>query len=438
VAWSPGPNDEFARRFVNRNVYVREGGCVATQPAPPTSGFRSVLRNRQYLAFLASSNTSTTGYSVYAISIVWLAYTVSHSFVAVGIVLFIESAAYTFTFLTGPIVDRVRNQRTIFVASYPIQAVAAALIAFGVWRGFLTVPLLYALVAVLAILWDMTWAAANAAPGVLLTKDEQFAAQGVAGVIGGALSILGFAVGGTLILVVGAEGGMLLYAVLLAAATVLALPLVISPPPSSDVSFLASFREGWKLVLGGEGRPLLQLASIDSVYGFLTWSAPILITVLAAESYHGSTLGYAALYTTDVVGGVVAGIVLGRWNPRGRVGVILAGALLLTGVAFVLAVALPAVLILGAITWFGIGFAAALYLDTKYAFYRGAVSPEKIGRLVSNMYVFPGIAGSVGALVISSVAAGATPFTLGVVIGIGFLAAGAVALALPGVRRMRY
>ncbi len=411
---------------------------MATTPASPTSGFRTVLRNRQYLTFLASANASAMGYSVYAISIVWLTYTVSHDLVAVGIVLFIESAAYTLTFLMGPIVDRVRNQRTIFVASYPIQAVAAALIAIGGWRGFLSVPLLYALVALLAILWDMTWAAANAAPGVLLTPDEQFAAGGVSGVIGGGLSILGFAVGGTLILVVGAEGGMLLYAGLLVAATVLALPLVISPPPSSDASFLASFREGWKLVVGGEGRPLLQLATIDTVNGFLTWATPLLITVLAAESYHGSTLGYAALYTTDVVGGVVAGLVLGRWNPRGRVGVILAGALLLTGVAFVAAVALPALLWLGAVTWFGIGFAGSLYLDTKYAFYRGAVAPEKIARLVANMYVFPGIAGSVGALVISSVATGTTPLDLGIGIGGGFLAAGALALALPGVRRMRY
>jgi hypothetical protein len=423
---------------VNRNAYPRLPPYPGTSGALPAAGFRSVLGNRQYLVFLASSNASQMGYSVYAISIVWLTYTLSHSFVSVGIVLFIESAAYTFTFLTGPIVDRVRNQRTIFVASYPIQAVAAALIAFGVWDGFLRVVVLYGLVAVLAILWDMTWAAVNAAPGVLLTPDEQFAAGGVAGVIGGALSIVGFAVGGTLILLVGPEGGMLLYAALLVAATALAIPLRVSPPPSADASFGQSFVEGWRLVLGGEGRPLLQLASIDAVNGFLTWAAPLLITVLAAETYHGSTLGYATLYTTDVVGGVIAGLVLGRWNPRGRVGVILGGALLFTGVAYVLAVSLPAVLALGAAAWFAVGFAGSLYLDTKYAFYRGAVSPEKIGRLVSNMYVFPGIAGSVGVLVISSVATGATPFALGVGIGAGFLAAGVAALALPGVRGMRY
>jgi hypothetical protein len=423
---------------VNGKTYPGAAAGGDTNSPPPTSGFRSVLRNRQYLVFLASSNLSTMGYSVYAISIVWLTYTVSHSFVSVGIVLFIESAAYTLTFLTGPIVDRVRNQRTIFVASYPIQAVAAGLIGFGVLRGFLTIPLLYALVGLLAILWDMTWAAANAAPGVLLSPDEQFAAGGVAGTIGGALSIAGFAVGGTLILVVGPEGGMLLYAALLAAATVFALPLRVSPPRPTEASFGASFREGWSLVLAGEGRPLLQLASIDAVNGFLSWAGPLLITVIATESYHGSTLGYAVLFVADVIGGVLAGLFLGRLNPRGRVGTVLAIALVATGVAYFLTVALPTILLLGAVTWFGVGFASASYLDAKYAFFRGAVAPEKIGRLVSNMYVFPGIAASVGALVISAAAVGATPLELGLAVGSGFVLAGAVAFALPAVRRMRY
>ncbi len=157
------------------------------------------MGNRQFLIFLGSSNAATVGYAVYSVSIVWLAYTVSHNFLVVGAVIFIEYACYTATFLIGPFVDRVRNQRTIFVVSYPIQAAAAAAIGFGVLDGFLSVGLLFALVTVLSILWDMTWAAINAAPGDLLAPDEQFAASGVSGAVGGVLTIAGYAVGGTLI-----------------------------------------------------------------------------------------------------------------------------------------------------------------------------------------------------------------------------------------------
>jgi Transmembrane secretion effector len=378
------------------------------------------------------------GYAVYTISIVWLAYSISHNFLDVGAVLFIEYACYTATFLTGPVVDRVRNQRTIFLASYPIQAAAAATIGLGVVYGFLSVGLLFALVAVISILWDMTWAAINAAPGVLLSPDQQFAASGVTGAIGGVLTIVGYAVGGVLILVVGADGGMFLYSALLLTGAALAIPLLITPPAGPPTSFSESFREGWQLVASGTGRPLLQLAALDSIQGFLASAAPILITLLATATYHESATGYGVLFTAFVVGGVVAGLLLGHWNPRGKVGLIMAGALAAAGAAYLTAVAVPSLLILGALAWFAVGFASSAYLDAKYAFFRGSVAPEKVGRLFANMYLFPGITSSIGALVISALAVNGAPVELGVVIGLGFLAVGALGLALPGVRKMRY
>jgi hypothetical protein len=378
------------------------------------------------------------GYAVYAISIVWLAYTVSHDFRVVGAVLFIEFASYALTFLIGPIVDRVRNQRTIFLASYPIQAAAVALLGLGSRDGFLSIGLLLALVAVISLLWDATWAAINAAPGVLLTPDEQFAASGVTGAIGGVLTIVGYASGGVLILLVGPDGGMFLYAALLLVAAGFALPLTITPPRGPEGSFAASFREGWRYILGEKGHALLQLASIDSVEGFLATATPLLVTLLAATVYHGSAVAYGVLFTTDVIGGVVAGLALARWNPRGRVGRVMGLSLVATGVAFALTVTLPGLLVLGAVAWFAVGFANASYLDAKNVFFRGSVPPERIGRLFSNMYVFTGIASAIGALVISGAAVGMAPVPLGLTVGLGFVGAGVAGLALPGVRQMRY
>ena len=405
----------------------------------PSGGrYRSVLANRQFLIFLGSSNAATVGYAVYSISIIWLAYATSHNFLVVGAVIFIEYACYTLTFLTGPVVDRVRNQRTIFVASYPIQAAAAAVIGLGMLYGFLSVGLLFGLVALISILWDMTWAAMNAAPGVLLAPDEQFAASGVSGAIGGVLTIAGYAVGGTLIILVGADGGMFLYAALLLAGAVMAIPLTIAPPVGPETSFSESFWEGWKLVVGGVGRPLLQLATIDSVEGFFAGAAPILITLLATATYHQSATGYGVLFTAFVAGGVAAGLVLGQWNPRAKVGWVMGAALGATGAAYILAVTVPALLWLGAVAWFAVGLTSSAYLDAKYAFFRGAVGPEKLGRVISNMYLFPGVTSSVGALVIAAVAVSGASVGLGVTVGAAFVAAGALGLALPGVRRMHY
>lgn len=378
------------------------------------------------------------GYAVYTISIVWLTYTLYHDFLVVGAVLFVEYACYSATFLVGPLVDRVRNQRTIYLVSYPIQAVAVAAIGVGAREGILSVYLLLALVFLISILWDMSWAAINAAPGILLSADEQFAASGVTGLVSGVLTIVGYGLGGVLILLVGAEGGMFLYAALLGASALLALPLQIGPPVLAPTSFGESFGEGWKVVLGGAGRPFLQLATVDALEGFFTTATPVLITLLAAVNYRGSAFGYGVLFTADVIGGVAAGLALGRWNPRNRVGPLLGAALLSAGGAYVLSVVLPSMLILGALAWFAVGLTTAAYTATKYTYFRGAVAPEAIGRLFANMYLFPGISSSLGALVISAVAVHGAPTQLGISVGLGLIATGALALLLPGVRRLHF
>jgi hypothetical protein len=369
---------------------------------------------------------------------VWLTVTQFHNFLDVGAVLFVEYACYTATFLVGPFVDRVKNQRTIFLLSYPVQAVALVVIGLGAHERFLTIELLLGLVALVSLLWDMSWAAQNAAPGILLSADEQFAASGLSGAVGGVLTVVGYGAGGVLLLLVGPDGGMYLYAGLLGTAAILALPLRIAPPPSAPTTFLESFRDGWKLVLGGVGRPLLQLAAVDAIVGFFVSASAILIALIATVEYADSTLGYAILFTAEVVGGVIAGLALGSWNPRHRVGLVLGASLLVSGLAFLIAVTLPAVLLLVAVAWFFVGVTTTGYSSAKFVFFRGSVAPEQIGRLFSNMYLFPGISGSVGALVISDIALGGDPMRLGLLVGAGLLAAGALAYLLPGVRRMRY
>ena len=404
----------------------------------PKPGFRTVLRNRQYLLWLASSNAASVGYSVYAISIVWLTYTVTHSYAIVGVVLFVEYATYAGTFLVGPFVDRVRNQRTIYLVCYPLQAAAAATIALTAISGHLTIPLLVGLIVLISALWDLAWAAYNAAPRLLLTPEELFAASGVGKAIGRANSIAGYAAGGVLILVVGAGGGMFLYAALLGIGAILALWLRIHPGQSPDTGLGQSFREGWRATTGGSGRPLLQLASVDAIQGFFTSGTALFITLVSITTFAFSSGAYALLFTIYVVGGVAAGLSLGWLNPRGRAGVVMVGSLLASGVAFAVVGVVPAVLVLVAFVWLLIGLFLAAYSDAKYAFLRGSVDPRKLGRVTSNMYLFPGISSAVGALVLGILAGSVSPLYFGLVLGVGFLSAGVLAIVLPGVKVLRY
>ena len=400
--------------------------------------FRRVLGNRQFRWFLASWTTGSTGYSVYAISIVWLTYQATHSFLIVGAVLAVERGAYCLTFLVAPIADRVRNQRTIFLASYPAQAVAAVVLAVGAETHTLSVAELLGLVALLSILWDVSWAAANAAPGILLPPDDQFAVAGVEGLLGGANSIAGYAAGGVLILVVGAGGGMFLYAGLLVAATALSLPLQIHPPGGREGSFLDSFRSGWTTMTAGRGRPLLQLAAVDAVQGLFSAAPVLVLALVAVRAFHGSAFDYAALFVAYVLGGVLAGLGFARWNPRGRVGALVAGSLAATAAAFAAVAGVPAIVAVGAAVWFSVGFAQAAYLDAKYAFLRGSVPAGQLGRVTSNLYVFPGVSSTIGIAVLGAIAVTVSTPELAVVVAAGFLASAVLATALPGVRRLRY
>ncbi len=378
------------------------------------------------------------GYSVYAISVVWLTYTLSHSFLVVGAALFIEYASYTGVFLVGPIADRVGNQRTLYLACYPVMGLAAMAIGVGQWEGFLTVPLLLGLIALISILWDIAWAAGNAAPGLLVSRDEQFAAQGLIGSVGGANAIAGYAAGGALILLVGAEGGMILYGILLGAAAAFAAPLVLRPSPPPGETFGDSFRAGWRLLTDPPGRPMLKLATVDSIQGFFGAVPALLITLLATSTFHTSASAFGVLFVSYVVGGTVAGLAFGHWNPRSSIGRVVAVSLLGIAGAFGLVIGLPPVLLLEAGAFFGVGFLSSAYLDAKYALFRGSFEPSQLGRLVSNMYLLPGITSSAGALLLGALSNRVGPFELGGIAAVGFLVAGLLATALPGIRTLRF
>jgi hypothetical protein len=208
--------------------------------------YRSVLRNRRFLLYQSSAILASTGYAVYSISIPWIAYLNSGSFVVVGLVLFLELGVYALTFLVAPLVDRAADKRVVFLIGYPIQAVAATVLAYSASRGELHLALLLVLVAILSVAWDFEWAVFQVAPRTLLSKDELFAGQGLASALGAGVQVGGYAAGAGLILISGAVGSGYLYAALLAMATVLAALVPLRGGRSTERDYAAGFREGWR------------------------------------------------------------------------------------------------------------------------------------------------------------------------------------------------
>ncbi len=414
------------------------GADVEAPPGHPRSGFRSVLANRRYLLFEASVIAATTGYSVYAVSIPWLAFENSRSLLVVGLVLFVELGVYSLTFLAAPVVDRVADKRTILVVGFPVQAGAALTLAVAAARGDLQLPLLLGLVGLLAVVWDFEWAAFQVAPRLLLTKDELFAAGGISSALGGGATIGGYAAGAGFILLAGPATSGYLYAGLLLVAVGLASVVPLRGPRSKERSYLGGFREGWEYLRSAEGRPLLQLGVLDAVVGFISTAPPVLVTVFADRSFPDPGLAYGILFTSFVVGGVAVDLSLGYLNPRGRVGLVLVGGLAAAAAALALVGHAPPSLGGTAAVWVLAGGALGAYSSGKVTFEWGFIPRDRLARVTSNLYTFPGVSGAVGAIVLGLLASSLSGLVVAEVVAGVLGAAVVLALALPAVRRFSF
>jgi DHA3 family macrolide efflux protein-like MFS transporter len=418
-----------------------EGASAAPIPGPTSrsgGGYRSVLRNRRFLLYQVSAIFSSTGYAVYAISIPWIAYLNSGSFLVVGLVLFLEIGIYACTFLAAPLVDRAADKRVVFLIGYPIQAVAAVVLAFSAAHGELHLPLLFVLVAVLSVAWDFEWAVFQVAPRLLLPKDELFAGQGLGSALGAGVQVGGYTAGAGLILVSGAVGSGFLYAALLVAATLLAAIVPLRGGPASEHDYLAGFVEGWRYLGTPEGRPLLQLGLLGAISGFFSVAPAVLITLDANRSFSDPGLAYGLLFTSFVIGGVAVDLLLGHFNPRHRVGAVIVGSLSLSALALFLTGVIPPSLPLAAGTWFLAGAGLSAYLAGSGTFLLGYVPENRLARVSSNLYVFRGAAGAAGALVVGVLASELVPRSVALIVALVFGVAALASLLLPAIRTFSF
>lgn len=401
-------------------------------------GWRELLANRRYRLLLASQTFSGAGYAVYAVSVLFLAYGLTGNLLIAGAVLFVEYGVYSATFLLAPIVDRTRDKRSILLACFPIQAVAAAALAYELKAGTLTVPVLLGLVFLLAVLWDLDWAVFMVAPRIVLPKRQLFIADGFANVVAVGTQVGGYAGGGALVFLVGPFGGASAYAVLLLAATVATVPLVLTVEASPRTPFWETFRRGWDSFRGSAGRTLSHLGGLEVIVGFFAAVPPLLIPAIAYQRFASPAEVYGPLVTAFAVGGSAAGIWVGYLNPRRRVGSILVLTPALAGVCVLALVPSTPSIVVVALLLAGVGAALAVRYTAKYTWLQGTYPPELLGRLSANLYLFTGVSGSIAVLVVGALSVGIPLRSLMLLDAVGLLVGAGLAVGLPHVRRMAF
>jgi hypothetical protein len=403
-----------------------------------TPGLLSLLRNRTFLLLESRGMAAGVGYTVYLATVLWLSFRLTGGIFLAGVVLGVETAVYTLTFLAGPLVDRVSDKRWVYVACYPVQAVAAFTLGLTYVFGLLTIPLLLGIVVLLAALWDLTWAADSAATRLLFGKDRLFAISGLGTAIGGAADIALYFVAGLTIAFFGAAGGSYLYAGLLAVGAGLAFLLPIPTRNATKHTYLAGFREGWKLFRGESGKPLRHLAVFQSALGFFIPAPLLLLTLYVGRFFASSQVTFAGLYVAYLVGGIIIGIVLGRLNPRMFIGAVTLVALLLTGAILVVAYLVAGYLFLSLIAWFLVGVAATARTTALWNYMQGGFAPEVLARVNSNSYLFTGISSTAGAFVIGTLSVTWSPAALTGLTALGFAGSAVLGFLLSGTRTLAF
>ncbi len=401
-------------------------------------GWRDLFRNRRFLLLQASGALAGAGYAVYSVSVVFLAYGITGNLLIAGAVFFIETGVYTCTFLVAPIVDRARDKRTILLACYPFQALAAGVLAYALRNGDATVPLLLGVSFVVALGWDFVWAAFMVAPPILVPKRQLYIADSVNNIVGAGTQIGGYAGGGALLYFIGPVGGATAYVVILAAAIVVTLPLSLRIDNPPTTRFWETFRHGWDAFRGEAGRAFRALSIMETYLGFFTTLPALLVTAIAYQWFAHPAAAYGALITVYALGGSLAGIVVGHYNPRRSVGLILVLCPTIAGV-FVLALvpSSGSALLVGGLLAI-VGAALTVRYTAKYTWVQGSYSPDVLGRLTSNLYLFTGATASVAVLLVGTLSLEVSLANLLLLTGIGLLGGGVLCVALPAIRRLAF
>ncbi len=414
---------------------------MAVEPAPPAKGggYRALLSDRNFRFVFLSGSAGDTGYAVYSIAILWLAYRVSGSLAVAGLVLFVEFGVYSLSFLVGPFVDRVADLRTVLLIGYPIQALFAFLIGLLQLEGRLTTFALLALVIALSVVWDFTWTASQAILPRVVSGEALFRANGLLGAVNGGNQIAGYAAGAGLILLVGPAGGALLYAGLNLAGAVFALPIRAPLGASTRTGYLDELRDGWRYLSAGDGHPRLQFVAFSSAQGLFSAAPALLIALLAASRFDAPASSYGILFTAFAIGGVVGSLAIGQLNPRQRLTEFLVGIGLVEGGLVVVAVQAAPMLWPSIAAWFAVGAFDVGFYTAYIAYLQATTPPPLVARTLTNAYFPRGGARAIGGLLVGVLALSLSATTLGVIVGGAFVAAALAGPALlPAVRRLRF
>ena len=315
--------------------------------------FRRVLSNRPFSLLWLGELVSQSGDYLFEVALVWLVLVTTGSVVNVGLII---SASLLPSVFVGPIagvyIDKF-NRKSILIASNLFQAGVVSLIALLYSSNSLNFALLLLLVFLLNSGAQFVKPSVNAVIPNLVERSDLISANSLVSISSSTNSLIGFALGGVLILLFGPTFSIYYdgFSFVFAAATISLIARSYCEIPrisassslaSADAtqSFFHSFNEGLKFI--GSNRVLVELVVFATIINFFGAGITSLITPYAKLVVHGNSVTYGLLLAGFSLGSIIGFLVVGKLNARRYLGRLLFAGVLTTG-------ALMA--IMGAVSW---------------------------------------------------------------------------------------
>jgi len=330
--------------------------------------------------------------------------------------------------IAGALLDRYGRVRLIKL-DYLVGAAGLAAIAGLSWTGHLTPPLLIALALVGGITGILS--AAGVRSVVPLVLPEHLWGRGNAiDSSGYTVTILvGPALGGVVVGVLGPEAALLIVGVLLVlgAASLVAVTEPGNPHDGKLESLLTSALAGVKYV--ARHTVLRGIATSLTALNVGAGMMVVAMPVLALQQLRGSSIAVGALWAVQGLGGAAAGFIFGRLETRGREKHIIIAGLLGTAVATGLMAVAPNLWLL-ALGSLGVGLVTGPLDVTLFSLRQRVTGTQWLGRAIAVSMSFNFMGYPIGSAISGPFVAVSPRFALGIAAGLAVVSGGTAAVML--------
>ena len=335
------------------------------------SSYGRLLRNPNYFRVFSAGIGSLAGQAIASVCLVWIVATETGSALDVGLL----GAAYLvssilFSTIGGTLVDRYDRRRLMILADVARGIAMAAVVAVLEIHGFDLVALLaaYAAIGAFSTLFNP---AEQAIIPALVPAAEVADANGLVRSSRSAISFVGAAIGGVLLVTLGPATGIAANAATFALSAALLTGMHVpnaralaSAVARRTSGYLADLRAGFAWLWQAKG--FFQLTISATFFNFCSTVIATFLVFYATDVLRGTALVFASLLASEVAGSAIGALLVGRMNAAryaGRAwvvpyGILSASVALLLPVFPGVPVAIAAIFALGV---FG-GFAGTAWL----------------------------------------------------------------------------